>query len=77
MYHFEFSCGASPDLATVKEAPLESYVGLPCGVKESEAPEAKSIATALPSAVFGEQLPETFLAGLSGHMVCALQLTAG
>lgn len=77
MYHFEFSCGASPDLATVKEAPLESYVGLPWGVKESEAPEAKSIATALPSAVFGEQLPETLLARFSGNIVRDLQLTTG
>lgn len=59
MYHFEFNCGASPDLATAKEAPLESYVGFPCGVKESEAPEAKSIATALPKAVFGAQLPRS------------------
>ena len=57
MYHFEFSCGASPFLATVREAPLESYVGLSCGVKESEAPEVRSTLTDLPSAVFGGQLP--------------------
>lgn len=57
MYHFEVSCGESPDFATVKEAPFESYVGLPCGVNESEDPDVKSMFTVLPSAVSGGQLP--------------------
>ena len=75
MYHLELTCGASPDLATVKEAPLESYVGLPCGVKESEGPEAKSIATALPNAEFGGQLPETRSAQCQGDVDETPQLT--
>ncbi|KAL8757778.1 MAG: hypothetical protein Q9184_004116 [Pyrenodesmia sp. 2 TL-2023] len=58
MYHFELSRGESPGSATVNEAPLESYVGLPCGVKESEGPAEKSTVTALPKAGFAGQLPE-------------------
>lgn len=46
-----------PDLATAKPAPFESYVGLPCGVNESDSPCVKSILTARPSAVSGGQLP--------------------
>ena len=57
MYHFDISCGESPDFAMVNLAPLESYVGFPCGVNESEAPCVKSMLTALPSAVSGGQLP--------------------
>lgn len=58
MYHFEVSCGESPDLATVKEAPLESKVGLPCGVKESDGPLAKSTETDVPKAGSAGQLPK-------------------
>ena len=57
MYHFEVSWGESPDLATVKPAPFESYVGFPWGVKESEDPDVKSMVTDLPSAVSAGQLP--------------------
>ena len=70
MYHFDISSGESPDFATVKEAPLESYVGLPCGVKESDAPAVKSILTAFPSAGFGGQLPPC--KGLQVEYVCAV-----
>ncbi len=62
MYHFDTNCGESPDFATVNLAPLESYVGFPWGVKESEAPCVKSILTNLPSAVSGGQLPTIDLA---------------
>lgn len=61
MYHFELSRGESPGSATVNEAPLESYVGLPCGVKESEGPAVKSMVTALPKAGFAGQLPASQL----------------
>ena len=57
MYHFDVNCGESPDLATVNEAPLESYVGLPWGVKESDAPFVKSTVTDLPRAGSAGQLP--------------------
>jgi hypothetical protein len=29
MYHFDVSCGESPDLDTVKDTPSLLYVGLP------------------------------------------------
>lgn len=57
MYHLDAISGESPDFATVKEAPFELYVGVPWLVKESEAPEVKSIVTSLPSAVSAGQLP--------------------
>lgn len=59
--------GESPAFATAKEAPFESYEGMPWVVKESDCPEVKSIFTALPSAVSGGQLPVMVLAiGLQG-----------
>lgn len=73
MYHFDVSWGESPDLATVKEAPLESYEGLPCEVKESEAPEVKSIVTDFPSAVSGGQLP---IMGSASFCVICLSVQA-
>ncbi len=57
MYHLEVNRGESPGLATVKEAPFESYVGLPCGVKESDGPSVKSMLTDLPRAGSAGQLP--------------------
>ena len=57
MYHFEVNCGLSPPLATDKPAPSDEYCGLPCGVKESDSPDVKSIFTDFPSAVSGGQLP--------------------
>lgn len=57
MYHLEVNCGESPGLATVKLAPLESYVGLPWGVKESDGPSVKSMLTDLPRAGSAGQLP--------------------
>lgn len=62
MYHFDINCGESPGAAMVNLAPLESYVGFPWGVKESEGPCVKSILTDLPSAVSGGQLPTVQLA---------------
>ncbi len=56
MYHFDVSIGESPDLATVKEAPLESYFMFPWAVKLSEA-LVRSIFTALPRAELGGQFP--------------------
>ena len=50
MYHFDAIKGESPSFATANEAPLESYVGLPEGVKELDSPEVKSILTDLPRA---------------------------
>ncbi len=61
MYHLDAMSGASPDPATVKEAPFESYVGVPWAVKESDCPAVKSILTDLPSAVSGGQLPVVIL----------------
>jgi len=49
--------GESPDLATVKEAPFESYVGFPEGVKDDEAPDVKSKVVAFPRAGSAGQLP--------------------
>ena len=69
MYHFEAISGESPAFATVKEAPFESYEGEPVAVKESEAPEVKSIVTAFPRAVFGGQLP------IKGISKCNYQLS--
>ena len=57
MYHLDAINGESPDLATVKEAPFESYDGEPWVVNESEAPDVKSMVTSLPNAVSGGQLP--------------------
>lgn len=71
MYHFDIIVGASPDLATVNEAPLESYVGAPCAEKESEAPEVKSIVTLFPNAVSAGHDPSV---GLQVVDVCC---TAG
>lgn len=68
MYHFEVSWGESPDLATVNETPLESYVGLPCGVKLSE-DEVKSILTVRPRAESGGQSERAV--GLQLLYVCA------
>lgn len=62
MYHFDVNWGESPDLATVNEAPLELYVGLPWGVKESDAPSVKSIVTDLLRAGSAGQLPVNLLA---------------
>jgi len=42
--------GASPDFATVKCTPLESYVGLPEAVNESTAPLVKSTLIDFPNA---------------------------
>lgn len=79
MYHFELSCGESPDLATVKVAPLESYVGLPWGVKESDAPSAKLMLTDLPRAGSAGQLPSDGLAfaPLLHSMVMNIPLVKG
>ena len=60
MYHFDAMSGESPSFATVNEAPLESYVGLPTGVNESDGPEVKSMLTDLPSAVSAGQLAMIF-----------------
>lgn len=49
------SWGASPDLATVKETPFESYVGLPSVVKELTEPFVKSTLMDFPKAVSGGQ----------------------
>lgn len=70
MYHFEVSWGESPDLAIAKLTPLESYVGLPCGVKLSDAPFVKSILTDLPSAESAGQLAD--VRGLQLVYVCAV-----
>lgn len=43
--------GESPDFATVKCTPLESYVGFPEAVKESTAPFVKSTLIDFPNAV--------------------------
>ena len=69
MYHFEVTRGESPGLATVKLAPLESYVGLPWGVKESDGPSVKSMLTDLPRAGSAGQLPalDQYL-----HVACAM-----
>ena len=61
MYHLDAMSGESPAFATAKEAPFESYEGVPWVVKESDCPDVKSIFTALPSAVSGGQLPVTVL----------------
>ncbi len=61
MYHFEAISGESPDFATVKEAPFESYDGEPWAVNESDGPDVKSMVTSLPSAVLGGQLPMDFI----------------
>ena len=53
IYHLEFICGASPDCATVKDAPFASYVGVPWVVNSLDAPEVKSMVTDLPSAGSG------------------------
>src|SRR5450432_2082402 len=47
--------GESPRLATVKEAPFESYVGFPDALKESTEPLVKSTLIALPNAGSGWQ----------------------
>ncbi len=65
MYHFDVNSGESPDFATVKAAPLESYVGLPFDVKSSEGPWVKSMVTDLPRAGSAGQLP----AVLSVHRI--------
>ena len=57
MYHLDVNWGESPPFATVKPAPSVEYVGLPCGVNESDCPDVKSILTDLPRAVSGGQLP--------------------
>ena len=56
-YHFEVIVGESPDFATVKPAPFESYVGAPEAVNSSDAPEVKSMLTLLPRAVSAGQSP--------------------
>jgi hypothetical protein len=70
MYHFDVSCGESPDFATVKDTPPSPYVGLPCGVKLSDSDE-KSMSTVLPSAESGGQLLE--VVGLQFVYVCAAE----
>lgn len=49
------SVGASPDLDTVNEAPLELYVISPEPVKELTDPEVKSTSIDFPRAVFAGQ----------------------
>lgn len=51
MYQFDISVGASPDLATVNEAPwVESYVGTPLAEKPLEVPFVRSKLSDLPRA---------------------------
>lgn len=70
MYHFDVSWGESPDLATAKETPSEPYVGLPCGVKLSEA-DLKSMLTVRASAESGGQSLRKV--GLQLDQVCAAE----
>jgi len=42
MYHFDVMVGASPDFATVNDAPFELYVGAPVAVQSLDAPLVKS-----------------------------------
>ena len=69
MYHLDVNCEESPDFAIVNDAPLEPYVGFPCGVKLSEAPCVKSMLTDFPRAESaGQPLPSR---GLQLEYVCA------
>lgn len=70
MYHFEVSWGESPDLATVNETPSEPYVGLPWGVKLSDA-DLKSMLTVRASAESGGQSLRNV--GLQLDHVCAAE----
>ena len=70
MYHFEVSCGASPDLEMVKETPSLPYVGFDCGVKLSDA-ELKSMLTVRANAESGGQSVRTV--GLQLVYVCAVE----
>jgi hypothetical protein len=70
MYHFDVSCGASPDLEMVKETPSLPYVGSDCGVKLSDA-ELKSMLTVRANAESGGQSVRTV--GLQLVYVCAVE----
>ena len=76
MYHFDAMSGESPAFATVNEAPLESYVGLPTGVNESDCPEVKSMFTDLPSAVSAGQLAIIFFFSKNPKLVRSAGRTA-
>lgn len=70
MYHFDVSCGASPDFEMVNETPSLLYVGFDWGVKLSDA-ELKSMLTVRASAESGGQSVRTV--GLQFVYVCAVE----